>query len=143
MSNQPSSHLVSISHDPLEEGSTAGLDQDVYRAPRGAGRRFAGGPVSTMSRSLRGGVESLTPGDWRPVLLAGAIGLFAAWAVSGMGRRSGERRFSSQRDDWRGASRDWSRGASSGVGGPMPGYDRAGPEGRSSAHDFELDAMNP
>jgi hypothetical protein len=100
-------------------------------------------------------LQSLLPdfdaSGMRPVLLAGAIGLFAAWLVSGMNARSGSRgrqgrqayrpeyqpgRGSAERDGFRQNRPQQTRG-------PTSGYSSVGPEGQGSREDFAFDAMNP
>ena len=133
MNSDSGAHLVSISHDPMEDGD---------QAPRYRGRD---------DRPTRGLASYSSPADWssdrhtmRPLLLAGALGLFAAWAVSGMNlpsfgsaerpRRPGDR----PRPDLRRSGYDAPRRAV--VGGQRRGLP---PEGESSRDEFALDAMNP
>ena len=127
------SHQVSISHDPLEEHRSAGTDQ--LRARRdnwpSGGRRVTWQPSS--------GLGSFDVSGLRPALLAGAIGLFAAWLVSGMNgkTRHGGRYVADREEPRRFGQRPQQ------TRGPRTGYSAAGPEGRSSREEFELDAMNP
>jgi hypothetical protein len=144
MSNQSmsASHQVSISHDPLEEHLSAGTDQQHFARdtwPSGGARRT---PASAM-------LPSIDASDLRPALLAGAIGLFAAWLVSGMkaprmgarhrapGSRGPGARYVADREEFFGRQSS-----------PPPARRRApafstGPEGPSSREDLSLDAMNP
>ena len=68
--------------------------------------------------------------DLRPALLAGAIGLFAAWLVAG------QRRPARMPD----ARRDLRRRPAPRPARPVSTF---GPEGPSSREDLELDALNP
>lgn len=135
-----SAHLAAISHDPLEEGGAAGLGQTHAGDWRSGGESWRGGARGDLSRGWENARSYLpsTPADaLRPALLAGAIGLFAAWVVSGMGQKRreygvGDRRASgyvADRDDVRPARRYQPRGV--------------GPEGASSPQDEQLDALNP
>jgi hypothetical protein len=144
MSNQSmsASHQVSISHDPLEEHLSTGTAQ----------QRFArddwpsGGMRPARASSI---LPSIDASDLRPALLAGAIGLFAAWLVSGMkaprvsmrqrapGSRGTGARYVGDRDEF-----------FSGQSARQPARRTApafstGTEGASSREDFSLDAMNP
>lgn len=142
MSNQSlsASHQVSISHDPMEEHATAGLDQ--LRAARD-GWPSGGAPRQRGRASRESSIlPNLDAADLRPVLLAGALGLFAAWIVSGMSEsQSSRRRTSASRFGGRYvADREEPRRFR-----PQPrAWDQsAGTEGRSSREDLSLDAMNP
>lgn len=140
---QSGSHLASISRDPLDTGyEGSGNQGSSFRASSARGRH--------LSDYSSPHVESASSDMVRPLLLAGALGLFAAWVVSGLdvkGRLStrpyrgrgyvpGDDLSSSRRRDWQNVSetrhRDQGR-----FGGSTP------PEGRSPVRDFELDAMNP
>ncbi|MDO9442879.1 MAG: hypothetical protein Q7T73_18490 [Beijerinckiaceae bacterium] len=111
------SHLAAISHDPLETG---------YENSRRA-------RLSDYSRPYAG------PDTIRPLLLAGALGLFAAWVVSGATFSGSPAR----------AGRPYrGRGyvPADSLSPPSQARARPGvvpPEGRSSNREFEMDAMNP
>lgn len=123
-----SSHLSSISHDPMDEKR----DRSSY-ATRSAfdwTDRMARGRAGKVARSVQ---AALPDHPLRPILLAGAIGLFAAWVVSGLSNQpSSQRNFGLGRDHRNNGSRSRSGGRR---------YDV--PEGNSSPEDFSLDAMNP
>jgi hypothetical protein len=144
MSNQSmsASHQVSISHDPLEEHLSAGTDQQHL-----ARDNWPSGGARTARPSAM--LPSIDASDLRPALLAGAIGLFAAWLVSGMKTpRSGHRhrapgsqgpgaRYVVGRKDFSGR-----HGSPQPARRPAPAFS-TGPEGASSREDLSLDAMNP
>jgi hypothetical protein len=111
------SHLVSISHDPMEEDVNAGLDEVSSRHGRWHERRGRHHPAMPSSSA-----------SLRPLLLAGALGLFAAWVMSRSGGASPVR-----------------RAAGPGAGRSRQASHRreTGPEGASSQDDMTLDAMNP
>jgi hypothetical protein len=142
MSNQSmsASHQVSISHDPLEEHLSAGMDQEHFARdnwPSGGMRPARGASI----------LPSIDASDLRPALLAGAIGLFAAWLVSGMkaprmrqrapGSRGLGARYVADRDEFFGgqSARQPARRTTTAFS--------TGPEGASSREDLSLDAMNP
>ena len=138
------SHQVSISHDPLEEHTSAGLDEMHARRDNWpSGGVPYRGRTSSKGSSLQDLMPPMDASSLRPALLAGAIGLFAAWVVSGMSqpRESGRLR---QRG---GRGRDWTSGGpyrneSQRFGEAQPRFS-TGPEGPSSPADLSLDAMNP
>ncbi len=125
--NLSSSHLASISHDPMEDEIAAN------RRPMRESRRQA--MAATM--------QAPSPSSMlRPLLIAGAVGLFAAWVASGLNasprpvrgrwRRHQHRAggYVADREDIRpprSSRRDWENR----------------PEGRTSREDLSLDAMNP
>ncbi len=128
------SHQVSISHDPLEEQTSAGLDQ--LSGGRRAGPTGPHAGVRPRQGSLR--LPAISPPDFRQALLAGALGLFAAWLVSG-------RRSEPRSQNWRSARGGDGYAADREepvVPAPQPRL-TAGPEGASSRADLELDALNP
>ncbi|MDB5640841.1 MAG: hypothetical protein JWN07_158 [Hyphomicrobiales bacterium] len=143
-------HQVSISHDPIEErrgggGGRSGFARDNW--PSG------GRPVNELSSML----PSFSSADLRPALLAGAIGLFAAWVVAGMsasrpnqdrrrtttgGRYVADRDFGGSRQNLAGQNRN-GQARPQQTRGPRDVYSVGGPEGRSSRDEFEMDALNP
>ena len=144
MSNQSmsASHQVSISHDPLEEHQSAGMDQERFARDNWP----SGGMRPARGASM---LPSIDTSDLRPALLAGAIGLFAAWLVSGMkaprmsmrqrapGSRGLGDRYVADRDAFFG-----SQSARRPARRATPAFS-TGPEGSSSREDLSLDAMNP
>lgn len=149
MSNQGTtsqSHLAAISHDPMDEHMNAGLDQ--VQSGRGDWRALG---HDNYDRGISDQDNSIS---MRPLLLAGALGLFAAWIVSGASERNSSRGARSWRSDMRsgreslgrGAGRNWSLESGSNERGTRDALSmrrQSGPEGASSRADLSLDAMNP
>lgn len=136
---QSGSHLASISRDPLDTG----YEGSSSRGSSQRGRRH----LSDYSSPYSG---SDTSDMVRPLLLAGALGLFAAWVVSGIdfnsrpsGRPYRGRGYVPGDDvtSTRGRNRTGAYGAAQRDAGQFGGS--TPPEGRSPVRDFELDAMNP
>lgn len=147
------SHLVSISHDPMEEDRRPRSRDWADRAPahddslgRRMGQAWDSGRQS-LERGTRRVQEAIPEHPMRPLLLAGAIGLLAAWVVSGMGSDAGERqrrhrlrRFRTRHQGSTGRDLDYAPRR------PAAGNARRNdtpPEGTSSPHDFAMDALNP
>ena len=140
------SHQVSISHDPIEEHTSAGRDQ--LRSGRDAWPSGGARPSRYSSSQSWGQMSDMLPSvnvsDLRPALLAGAIGLFAAWIVSDMSSGSRRHQSSGRRGGgYVGGREDWSRRQDYGQPTRQPQRYSAGPEGQSSPADLSLDAMNP
>jgi hypothetical protein len=133
MTNQMSaSHQVSISHDPLEERTSAGRDQ-LHGRGYASGDNWPSGGIRTRPTSSM--LPAIDASDLRPVLLAGAIGLFAAWLVSGMsqgktGYRPQARRGFEDRE--RGQQNRFQQDRPQQTRGPRSGYSAVGPEGPGS-----------
>ena len=131
------SHQVSISHDPIEERTSAGRDQLHTRRDQ-----WPSGGVRP-SRQMSDMLPSLDVSDLRPALLAGAIGLFAAYIVSGMSSSRRSQPSGRRGGGYAGGREDWSRRQDHGQSSRQPQRYSAGPEGQSSRADLSLDAMNP